>query len=249
MTTDGGDAEARGAAAARASAFGRAAESGLSGASLLAAMGGVRGLVEALLPGIAFLVIFTITGDLWWSVGVPAALGVVFVVARLVTRQSAMPAIAGLVGAIISGVLALRTGEGADYFVLGFYTNGAYAVAFLISLLIGWPIIGVVAGLLYNTHGAWRRDARVKRWMNVATIVWICFFLVRLAVQIPLWVVGATQALGITRLVMGTPMYAILIVVTALFARSVFTAAGFGRGAEEAERRDGMDARPPHHVS
>lgn len=234
-------------------------EGGISGASLLAAMGGVRGIVEALAPGLAFLVIFTATGDLWWSVSVPAALGVLFVAARLIARQSPVPAIAGLVGAIVSGVLALRTGEGADYFVLGFVTNGAYALAFLVSMLVGRPIVGVVAGLLYNTHGAWRRDARVKRWMTVATAAWIVFFALRLAVQVPLWAAGATQALGITRLLMGTPMYALLIVVTALFVRSVFSAAGFGASteaepgapaAEPAESADGgVDERPPHHVS
>lgn len=232
-SVDAGDADANGVDAgeraadlARSSALGRVATEGLSGRTLLASMGGVRGLVEALAPGIAFLVIYTVTRDLVWSVAVPAALSVIFIVARLVVRQSVMPAVAGFIGAAISGFLALRSGDGSDYFVIGFYTNGAYALAFLISSLVRWPLIGVVAGLLFSSGRAWRENPQVRRWMHVATLTWVAFFAVRLAVQLPLYFTDQVVALGVTRLVMGTPMYAILIVVTALFVRSVFVTAG-----------------------
>ncbi|KAB1650557.1 DUF3159 domain-containing protein [Pseudoclavibacter endophyticus] len=205
-------------------------------------MGGVRGIVEAVVPGLAFLVLFTFTGDLWWSVGVPAALGVVFIVARLIARQTAMPAIAGLLGAVISGFLAIRSGDGIDYYLTGFWTNGAYGAAFLVSVVVGWPLIGVLAGLLFNAGGRWRANARLKRWMTLVTLGWVVFFALRLAVQLPLYFAGNVEALGVTRLVMGTPMYGVLLVVTALFARGAFRAAGFGdgdaeRGAVEASRR------------
>ena len=209
----------------RAAVFAKVADEGLSGHGLLLAMGGWRGLLEALLPGIVFLVVFTVTGELWWSVGLPVALGLVFVVARLVARQSVMPAVSGLIAAAVSGVLALRTGAGIDYFLLGFWTNGAYALGFLVSVLIGWPAIGVVAGLVFGAKGRWRADTRVKRLMTLVTLGWVVMFLVRIAVQLPLFLAGNLEALGVTRLIMGTPMYAVVLVVTALFARAVFRAA------------------------
>lgn len=235
VTADAGEQPAdRAAEMARSSALGQAAAQGFSGPALLSAMGGVRGIVEALLPGIAFLVIFTITGDLVWSVAVPAVLAVGFIVARLVARQSVMPAVAGFIGAAISGFLALRTGDGSDYFVIGFYTNAAYGLAFVISAIVGWPVIGILAGLLFGAGREWREHRHVRRWMNVVTIGWAIFFALRLAVQLPLYFTDQVVALGVTRLIMGTPMYAVLIVLTALFVRSVFLAAGFGAESQSA---------------
>ena len=53
------------AAAARRAGFSPAADGEpISGHALLAAMGGIRGLVEAVLPGLVFLVAYTITRDL-----------------------------------------------------------------------------------------------------------------------------------------------------------------------------------------
>lgn len=228
------DADAPGASALT-DRFQQMAQGGLDGRALLDAMGGVRGIVEALLPGIAFLVLFTITGDLWLSVVVPAIIGLGLVVARAVVRQNVGPAIGGLVAIAVSGVLALRTGNGADYYVLGFYTNAAYGVGFLLSILVGWPIIGYVAGLAYGTGGRWRTIARVRRLMRLATFAWVAFFALRLAVQLPLYFAGNVEALGVTRLVMGTPMYAVLAVGTVLFARAVFRASGLTNREEQAK--------------
>ncbi|MGO2111959.1 MAG: DUF3159 domain-containing protein [Pseudoclavibacter sp.] len=229
------DAAVKAAEAARASALGRVVDGGVTGSSMLTAMGGVRGIIEAIVPGIAFLVIFTITKDVFWSVAVPAALGVVFIVARLVVRQTAMPAIYGLVGAVISGFLAIRSGDGIDYYLTGFWTNGAYGAAFLISVLVGWPLIGVVASLLFGAGGRWRAHARLRRWMTLVTLGWAAFFALRVAVQLPLYFAGNVEALGVTRLLMGAPMYGVLLVVTALFVRSAFRTSGFGGDDERAD--------------
>lgn len=207
----------------------------LDAASLLGAMGGVRGLIEAMVPGIAFLVLFTFTKDLVWSVAVPAAIGVVFVIARAVARQNVMPAVGGLIAIAVSGFLAMRTGNGEDFFLIGFYTNAAYGVGFLLSMLVGWPLIGYLAGLLYNNRNRWRDVPRVRRLMQLATAAWVAFFALRLAVQLPLYFAGNVEALGVTRLVMGTPMYAVLAVATVLFARAVFRASGMTNREESAK--------------
>lgn len=217
---------ASGRAAAVAERFESLASSGMGPQALLAAMGGVRGIVEALLPGIVFLVLYTITGQLFWSVVVPAIVAVLFVIVRAATRQNVVPAVGGLVAIAVSGLLALRTGDGRDYYVLGFYTNGAYGLAFLVSILVGWPLIGFLAGLAYGSVTDWRARRHVRRLMQWATVAWVLFFGLRLAVQVPLYFANEVGALGVTRLVMGTPMYAILAVGTVLFARAVFRSAG-----------------------
>jgi len=233
----GEEAVAAAADRLRSSALGRLAssEGGLTAAGILDAVGGVRGIVEAVLPGLAFLVVYTFTNDLVWSVGAPLALGACFVVARLVQRQNFVPAIAGVAGMALSGFLALRTGNGEDYFVVGFVTNAAYGAALLLSVLVGWPVIGLAAGLLAGDATGWRRDRRVRRWMAGATLGWVAFFALRLVVQVPLYFAQAVEALALTKLVMGTPMYAVLLALTVVVVRGVLRASNAADRADAAK--------------
>ncbi|WP_150306403.1 DUF3159 domain-containing protein [Planctomonas psychrotolerans] len=231
------DALANGLAdAARRAGFGTVAEGDrISPRDVLGAMGGVRGILEAVLPGLVFILLFTFTRDLLPSVIAPAVVGVVFVVLRLVQRSPATPAIAGLIGIVISALLALRTGEGKDFFVLGFWTNGAYLTAFLLSILVGWPLLGLAVGFLMGEGTAWKRHRPKFRAMRMLTLIWAGFFGLRLAVQMPLYFADNVEALGVTRLVMSTPMYGVLLVLSWLFVRAVYA-------KYPADRTDSADA-------
>ncbi|MGF0119653.1 MULTISPECIES: DUF3159 domain-containing protein [unclassified Pseudoclavibacter] len=210
--------------AAKSSSLGRLTEGGISGASLLAAMGGIRGLIETLLPGIVFLVLFTLGTELWVAVIAPAALGLLFILIRALQKEPVVPAISGLVALLISGVLAMTTGRGENFYLVGFYTNAAYGAALLVSVLVRWPVIGLVTGLITGQGSSWRQDRSMLRWMSIITLVWVGFFALRLAVQLPLYFAGNVEALGLARLLMGTPMYAVVLVVTVLFVRALLSA-------------------------
>lgn len=208
--------------AARLSGIGRLAESGqVDGRSVLSAIGGVRGVIEAMLPGFVFLIAYTFTRDLVLSIILPLAVGVVFVVVRLIQRQPASPAIGGVLGIALSAVLALLNNRPEDYYIPGFWTNGGYFIVLLVSVFVGWPIIGVAAGFLTGEGTAWRADRRRRRVYAALTLMWCSLFALRLVVQMPLYYAGAIEALGTARLVMGIPLYAPLLVVTWLVIRSM----------------------------
>ncbi|MDA3805482.1 MULTISPECIES: DUF3159 domain-containing protein [Clavibacter] len=192
--------------------------------ALIGAMGGVRGVLEAIVPGLLFLVAFTLTRDIVLSVAVPVGVAVVAVIARLVQRSAVAPAVGGLVGIVISAVLALRSGEGRDFYALGLWTNGAYFTVLLVSVVVGWPLVGVAVGFLMGDGTAWRGDRRKSRALRLLTLVWVAFFGLRLAVQLPLYLADAIDALGVARLVMGTPLYGVLLVLSWLFVRAVYAA-------------------------
>ncbi len=59
--------------------------------SLLRAIGGIRGLIESILPGLGFLVVYTITHELVLSVLAPVAVALCFVAIRIISRTSANP--------------------------------------------------------------------------------------------------------------------------------------------------------------
>lgn len=213
------------AAAARRAGFSPAVDGEpISGHALLAAMGGIRGLVEAVLPGLVFLVTYTVTFDLIPSLIAPVLIGVIFFVLRLAKKQTVTQALGGLVGIGISAVLALLTGRAEDFYLPGFWTNGVYGAVLLVSALIGWPLIGVAVGFLMGEQFAWRADPSKRRVMVILTFMWAGLFILRLAVQLPLYYAGNVEWLGATKLLMGIPLYAPLLVVSWLMVRSVYAA-------------------------
>jgi hypothetical protein len=203
-----------------------------TGASLLKAIGGARGLVESILPGLAFLVIYTFTKNLVLAVTAPVALAVVFVIVRLVSRSAVMPAIAGLIGVGVSAGLALFTGRAEDNFLVGIVINAVCLVILLISLIARRPLIGIIAGLLVGDPGGYRTDKAKFRVVLVATWCWVGLFAARLGFELPLYFAGQTELLGSVKLIMGVPLYAGLLWVTWLLVRAAYAKPAAERSAE-----------------
>lgn len=211
------------AAAARRSGLGAVApgETPSSGA-LLTAMGGVRGLVESILPGLSFLVVYTITRDLMLSVLIPLGIAVLFVVVRVVTRSPFTSALAGVLGLGLSAGLALITGRAEDNFVLGFVINAASLLALVVSIVVRWPLIGVIASLITSEGQHWRTDRAKFRVALLGTIMWCGLFALRLGIELPLYFTGNVDALATLKLLLGVPLYAGVLWVTWLLMRTVY---------------------------
>jgi hypothetical protein len=216
------DVRAAFAAAAQRSGFAQVAPGERPTAhALWAAVGGVRGLVESLLPGFLFLVVFTITGEVAPSVLIPLGIAIVFVLVRAIMRSPIMPAVIGLIGIALSAGLALWTGRAEENFVLGFVINGVWLVALLVSLAVRRPLIGIITGLLTGDH-EWRSDPAKRTVLTVTTWLWVGLFAVRLGVQVPLYLTEQAAALAATKLLMGLPLYAAVLWVTWLMIRAVY---------------------------
>ena len=220
------------AAAARRSGLGAVTPGETpSGSALLKAMGGVRGLVESILPGLAFLVVYTITRDLLLSVVIPLIIAVLFVIARIVKRTPFTSALAGVLGLGLSAGLALITGRAEDNFVLGFFINSAFLVALIISMIARWPFIGVIASLITGEGQGWRADKARFRVALLATVLWCGLFGVRLGIELPLYFAGNVDALAALKLILGVPLYAGVLWVTWLMMRTVYGRAKVGQAA------------------
>lgn len=201
------------------------AEQSTTGHVVWAAMGGWRGVLESVLPGLAFVLLYTFTQHLPLSLGVSVGLAAIFTIVRLVQRSTLSAALGGLIATGAAAALALWTGRGEDNFVPGLITNAVYGTAFLISAVIGWSIIGLAVGFLMNDGVAWRSDRRKKRVFFWLAIAWAALFFARLAVQLPFYFAGDVTTLGTLKLVMGLPLFAPLVAVTWLAARAVYSRA------------------------
>jgi hypothetical protein len=114
-------------------------------------LGGWRGMLDASLPTVAFIVANSIGG---LRVGIWAAVGAAVLVflLRLLRKESIQQAVSGLFAVTVAVVIAARTGEARDFFVLGIVRNAAIGVVLLGSLLVRRPLVGVVAEFLAPSH-------------------------------------------------------------------------------------------------
>lgn len=189
------------------------------------AVGGVRGLVESVAPGLVFVVAYVATRELVPSLIASLAVALVAVVVRLVQRTPVTQAFSGVLGVGIGVVWAWRTGQAQDYFAWGLWVNAAWFLGALVSILVRWPAIGVIAAFLRSEDMSWRTDPAAvheRRRFTWATWLWVAVFGARLAVQVPLWFAGedAVAWLGTAKLVMGVPLFAVGLWITWLLVGS-----------------------------
>jgi hypothetical protein len=207
-------------------AEGYAAKAGLRRSSngnidVLKSAGGFQGIAESILPGLVFLIVFTITRDLTMALIAALAAAAVFTVARLIQRRPLTQALAGIVGVGVSAWLANTTGKAEDFYVIGFLTNIGYILAMSLSIAFRWPFAGLLFGFIRNEGLEWRKHpARVKAY-RIGTWVIISVLLLRLVVQVPLYLMGepGLAGLGTTRLLMGAPLYILGVWVAWLLTR------------------------------
>ena len=177
--------------------------------SLVDTVGGVRGMVETSLPPAAFVIAYVITdNDTTLSAVVAVVIAVALSIARFARRETPQFALSGLFGIAIAAIFASRTGKAENFYLPGLLLNTAYASAFLISILVRWPLVGVIAAQLQGDR-AWRDDPERMRAYTRASWLWVGLFSLRLAVQLPMYLAHAVVALGIARTAMGIPLFAL----------------------------------------
>jgi len=152
-----------------------------------------------------------LVGTALWAI----ALAVVLLVVRVAQRQSVQFVVNSLVGIAIAAAFASRTGKAEDVFLPGIIYNAAYAVAMVLSILVRWPLVGLMIASVTGDLSSWRADPAVVRLCSRLTWLLALPCLVRVVVQGPIYLAGkngwwstdsAVAALGVAKLVMGWPL-------------------------------------------
>lgn len=199
----------------------------LSGKSVLDSLGGPVGILESLIPGTVYVTLFSLTLNVLLAAIVAGSLSLGFAIYQIIKKRPLTQVIAGVVGLGISIYLPLRNGldntHAADYFVPGLLTNAGYLAAFSVSLLVRYPLAGVVLSLFASKAKTWRSDRSVYRRYFWVTVLWIGMFAVRLLVELPLYFTEQVAALGVAKVVLGTPFYALVVWFSWLIARVTLT--------------------------
>ena len=178
---------------------------------VLHAVGGVRGLLEAVVPGALFLAIYLSSGSLALALIIAVGLALAASVLRLLQRGSVMQSFSGAVGVVICAVFARVSGQAIDYYVPGLWLNAAYLVGCGLSMALRWPFVGILLGFIRGEELNWRKQPARMRAYQWATGLFAGMFLLRLLVQLPLYLADNVAGIGIARIVMGVPLYALVI--------------------------------------
>lgn len=151
--------------------------------SLLAQIGGLRGLLDSALPATVFVLANLVgDGDLTVPIVLSLVTGLLVVALRRARGESVQQAFSGFFGLAIAVVFARATGTGEGFFLPGIITTGLTGVAFLASLLLGRPAVAYALTAYDPRYAAWRVHEPLRRACVLATAFWTSTFFIRAAV-------------------------------------------------------------------
>ncbi|MBO8194522.1 DUF3159 domain-containing protein [Streptomyces oryzae] len=186
--------------------------------SALDRMGGTKGLVYSVLPVVAFVAGNSVRG---LTVGIISAAAVAtgIAVLRLIRKESIQPALSGLFGVAVAAGVSWYTGSAKDFFLIGIWASLGGAVLFLASVLVRWPLAGVLWNTATSKGNVWRSDKRSRFYYDVATLVLAAIFGARFVVQRWLYDSDEVGSLGFAKIAMGYPLLGLGLLVVAWAAR------------------------------
>jgi hypothetical protein len=185
------------------------------------ALGGKRGMAEGAIPTLGFTLTYILTKELKLALAVGAALAVVALVVRIVQKQPVQFVVNSIVGIAVAAVFALRSGKAEDVFLPGIIYNAAYAALMTVSILVRWPVVGLMIGSVTGDLSGWRSDPGIVKLCSRLTWLLVLPCAIRVAVQYPLYLAGEVGWLGATKIALGWPLQ-----IAALSAMAVLLARG-----------------------
>ncbi|MFC4329154.1 DUF3159 domain-containing protein [Streptomyces andamanensis] len=187
-------------------------------AALFEAFGGVRGMVETVLPGLLFVSIFTVNKDLHWSAIAALAVSVVLVAVRLVMRDTVKHAFSGVFGVVFGVVFAMMTGNAKDFYLPGMLYTLGLSLAYIVTALAGVPLIGLILGPVFKENLSWRtRNPGRKKAYTKASWAWGLILLAKCAILFPLYWWADTTQLGWILVALKIPPFLLAVWLTWVF--------------------------------
>ncbi len=204
---------------------------------LARALGGRRGMVEAAMPTVTFTFTYILSKEIRLAIALSVAIAVVMLVVRLVQRQTVQYVVNALFGIGVGCFFVWLGGRnGGDesqqalaYFVPGLIYNAGYALAMMLSIVLRWPVVGMLVGAVSEDPLEWRRDRQIVRLCSHLTWMLVIPCLLRVFVQVPIYLGGRAAddadpyvtALGVAKVAMGWPLQvAALAAMVWLLARN-----------------------------
>jgi hypothetical protein len=187
-------------------------------AALFEAFGGVRGMVETVVPGLLFVAIFTVNKNLHVAAVAALAVSLVLVVVRLVLKDTVKHAFSGVFGVAFGVAFAMFTGNAKDFYLPGMLYTLGLALAYIVTTLAGVPLIGLILGPVFKENLSWRtRNPGRKRAYAKASWAWGLILLAKCAILFPLYWWSDTARLGWVLVALKIPPFLLAVWLTWVF--------------------------------
>ncbi|MCS0604607.1 DUF3159 domain-containing protein [Streptomyces sp. LP11] len=187
-------------------------------AALFEAFGGIRGMVETVVPGLLFVAIFTVNKDLHLSAIAALAVSLVLVVVRLAMKDTVKHAFSGVFGVAFGVVFAMFTGNAKDFYLPGMLYTLGLAIAYIATTLAGVPLIGLILGPVFKENLSWRtRNPGRKKAYAKASWAWGLILLAKCAILFPLYWWANTAQLGWVLVALKIPPFLLAVWLTWVF--------------------------------
>ncbi|MFC9240634.1 DUF3159 domain-containing protein [Streptomyces decoyicus] len=187
-------------------------------AALFEAFGGVRGMVETVVPGLLFVTIFTVNKDLHVSAIAALAVSLVLAAVRLVRRDTVKHAFSGVFGVAFGVVFAMMTGNAKDFYLPGMLYTLGLSLAYMLTTLAGVPLIGLILGPVFKENLSWRtRNPGRKKAYAKASWAWGLILFAKCAILFPLYWWADTTQLGWILIALKIPPFLLAVYLTWVF--------------------------------
>ena len=187
-------------------------------AALFEAFGGVRGMVETTVPGLVFVAIYTVGRDIQPAAIAALGLALVLGIARVVSKGTLKHAFGGVFGVAFGAFFAMMSGDAKNFYLPGMLYTLGLAVAYIVSSIAGWPLLGVILGPLFKENLSWRtRNPGRRVAYTKASWAWGLILLAKSAILFPLYWWGDATQLGWVKVALGIPPFLLCVYFTWIF--------------------------------
>jgi hypothetical protein len=174
--------------------------------------------IDGIVPPIFFVVV-----NAFWGVLPAAFAGVVSAIGitlwRLSQGRQLRYALAGLAGVVLAAALALRSGDGEDYFLPGIVSGAATSLVILGSILVRRPFVAWTSWMTRGWPIDWYWHPQVRPAYTLVSWMWLGYFGARTFLQWQLYSSASTEALALVRVVLGWPALLGLLMATYFVGR------------------------------
>ncbi|HEY5821989.1 MAG TPA: DUF3159 domain-containing protein [Propionibacteriaceae bacterium] len=182
--------------------------------------GGIRGMLEAAIPFVAFTIAWVVDRQLYPALAAAVGAALVLAAIRLIQRQSLKYVAQAVIPTAIAALVATRTGRAEDIFLPGILYNGGLAVLSLLTIVIRRPLVGFIIGAAINDPTGWIKDKGLVKMSMKLTAVLAVPYVLRFVIQLPLFLAGAVIPLAVAKVALGWPLLlAALFVIGLLLSK------------------------------
>lgn len=189
--------------------------------ALAEAMGGGRGLLDSALPATVFVLANLASGSLTTAIVVSLVSGVLLLLLRVQRGEPLQQVASGFFGLVVAVLVARATGTGEGFFLPGILTTAGTGVAFLVSLALGRPAVGLALAAYDQRYDRWLEHPGLLRACRLATALWAFTFFVRAGVAYTVYRLPGDRD-GLLLIVVNSvkwPLIALAAVLTVVLVR------------------------------